>query len=66
MENLVLNLWLKLKSKSNKNTICVYIPCVPIHFDLLYDSLDSYICGTVLPDEIIIGVSECKKVPKKK
>ena len=43
-------------------TISVIIPCHPNHFYLLEELLNCYVNSKVIPDEIVISLSEYKKI----
>lgn len=42
--------------------ISVFIPCVPNHWPNIKNIVNAYNCGSVVPDEIVILLSDCGKV----
>lgn len=64
----VFQLAFSLQRKENPSpmTIGVIIPCHPNHFDLLEELLACYATPKITPDEIVISLSEYKKIPGEK
>ena len=52
------------KSKSILLKTSVIIPCVPKHVQHLKELLHAYACQTVVPDEMVIALSQCDDVSK--
>lgn len=59
------NVLSSLTERSSKHEIkvSVIIPCYYKHFNLIPTLLKYYVKQTVLPDEVVISLSECHKVP---
>jgi glycosyltransferase involved in cell wall biosynthesis len=61
----ILFLFLIYTLLTNASTCSVIIPCAPCHSVFLKDLLNLYSQQTVLPDEIVISISQLGKVDKK-
>ena len=59
---ILLSLFLSIYSQESVLKISVIIPCYYGHFNHLEELLKCYSIQTVLPDEVVISISEIKKV----
>lgn len=64
MKVLIYFLTLTIHSLLQSLTTSVIVPCYYRHFCYLNDLLDAYDHQTVLPDEIVIAISEAHHIPK--